>query len=404
MAAYRYIARDLTGQRKEGLTRAASTTDVLTWLREQDFTPVSVKEISIGIKKTARKLWRKRIKSADLAAICWQLTAMVEGGITITSALEIIAEDIDNTQLQEVLQQILEKMKKGQTFSESVAQFPKVFSRLSYAIILAGESSGNLVKALHRLAEHYDNRDKIAKKLKAAITYPLFIFAFIVLMVIFIMAFIIPRFRTIFAQIGGQLPAFTQAFMGFYDAIYFNIHYILASMLLLILLSVLSYKKTKKGHYLFSKIVLALPLFGKIFRQAFIIIFCRTMSTLLAAGVPVLEVFDILAAMTNNDIIKDVVLRIRERIVEGSSVAVSMAEFNFFPNMVVKMVQTGEESGSLSKTLDRTAEYYERKTDSMIATIMALLEPSMIIVVGAIVLVIVLALYLPIFTMSDVVR
>ena len=147
-----------------------------------------------------------------------------------------------------------------------------------------------------------------------------------------------------------------------------------------------------------------MPLLGKILSQAFVATFCKTMSTLISAGVSVLEVFDILSVMTNNDIIKDAIIRTREQIVEGSNISLSLAASGFFPNMVVKMIQVGEESGSLSKVLDRTSDYYERKVDSTITTVMALLEPIMIVTVGAIVLVVVLALYLPIFTMSDITK
>jgi type IV pilus assembly protein PilC len=230
--------------------------------------------------------------------------------------------------------------------------------------------------------------------------YPLFVLTFIVLIVVAIMTFIIPRFRKIFDQLGGELPAFTQAFMGFYDFLRYNIVYIIVSLLLLIIFGVLT-SKTKKGHYVFCRIALAVPLLGKVLKGAFVAIFCRTMATLLAAGVPVLEVFNILSTMTNNDIIKSAIIQTRENIVEGSNISSSMAATGFFPNMVVKMIQVGEESGSLSTVLEKTSEHYERKVDSTVNTMTSLLEPIMIVSVGAVVSVVVIALYLPIFTMSD---
>ena len=401
MKSYKYIARDLSGERQEGRREAACSNDVVAYLREQGFTPVCVNEVSEGAKKTRQTRHRKRIKSADLGALCWQLTTMVEGGIGVTTALETIAEDIENSQLQQTLQQISEKVRKGETFSNSISEFPKVFNKLSCALILAGETGGNLPEALRRLAVYFDNRDKLAKKVKGAMAYPVFVISFIVVIVIFIMAFIVPRFTVIFDQIGGRLPAFTRAFMAFYDMLRFNLLYIIGSVLAVVILASLTYSKSKKGHYLFCRIALGLPLLGKIFSQAFVATFCRTMSTLIAAGVSVLEVFDILSVMTNNDIIKAAIMRTREQIVEGSNISLSMAASGFFPNMVVKMIQVGEESGSLSKVLDRTSDYYERKVDSTITTVMSLLEPIMIVTVGAIVLVVVLALYLPIFSMSD---
>jgi type IV pilus assembly protein PilC len=401
MKSYKYIARDCSGTRKEGLTQAAGAHDVLTWLRQQGFTPVSVNEVSAGAKEKHRAAKRKRIKAADLAALCSQLTIMLEGGIPITAALNTVAEDVDNPQLQEVLQRVGEKMQKGEPFSESIAQFPRVFNQLARAIILAGEIGGNLPAALQRLAEYFENRDKLISKVRSAISYPIFMFSFIVVLVIFIMTFIIPRFRSIFDELGGDLPAFSKAFMAFYDGLRDNVLYIIGSVVFLIV-SAVFISRTKKGHYVFSRISLRLPLIGKILVQAFIAMFCRTMGTLLAAGVSVLEVFDILSSMTRNDIIKSAITQTKEHVVGGSHVSLSMSAAGFFPNMVVKMVQVGEESGSLATVLEKTAHYYERKVEATITVVMNLLEPIMIVTVGAIVMVIVLALYLPIFSMSNI--
>jgi len=401
MKSYKYVARDSSGAKKEGVIKAASSNDALGWLREQRFTPVCVDENVPDVNRRQPKVSRKQIKSGDLAAICWQLTTMVEGGIPITTALDTINEDIDNSGLQEILQQVSERMQKGETFSNSLAEFPRVFNRLACSMLRAGETGGNLPLALRRMAEYYDNRDKLARKVKGAMAYPVFVLTFIVLIVIFIMTFIIPRFRMIFDQIGGDLPAFTQVFMNFYDMMRYNIVYIIGGALLLGAAAVLC-SKTRKGHYLFCKIALGLPLLGKVLRQAFVVMFCSTMSTLLAAGVSILEVLDILGTMTDNDIIRAAIQQSREHIVEGSSISTGLGASGFFPNMVVKMIQVGEESGALSRVLDRTSDYYERKVNSTIDTLMGLLEPIMIVSVGGIVLVVVLALYLPIFSMSKV--
>jgi type IV pilus assembly protein PilC len=400
MSTYKYIARDVAGQRKEGVRQAASSGDVLSWLREQGYTPVSVDALQEVVKRQRTlKGRRKRIKSADLAALCWQLTTMVEGGITITSALETISGDIDNIHLQQILKQVLEKMHRGQPFSESLAEFPKVFNQLAIAMVMAGETSGALPKTLKRLAEYFDERDKLKKKIVSAMVYPAFVIIFIIAIVIFIMAFIIPRFRKIFDQFGGELPAFTRGFMKFYDIVRFNLHYIVGGTLLfVVIMSLIS--KTRKGHKTFSKIALDIPLIGKVLSQGFVAIFCRTMSTLVGAGVSVLEVFDILAGMTNNDIIKSAILRAREQIVQGSNLSLSLSSSGFFPNLVVKMMQVGEESGALSRVLERTADYYERKVDATVSALISLLEPIMIVTVGGIVLIVVLALYLPIFSLK----
>ena len=156
MKNFSYIARDVSGMRMEGLKQAANSADVLGWLREQGFTPVSVKEISDATTTVRVKARRKRIKSADMSALCWQLTTMVEGGIPITTALETVSEDIENLHLRNVLRQVLEYVKRGENLSDSFSKFPSVFNKLSRAMIFAGETSGNLPNALHRLADYYE--------------------------------------------------------------------------------------------------------------------------------------------------------------------------------------------------------------------------------------------------------
>ncbi|MBN1974834.1 MAG: type II secretion system F family protein [Sedimentisphaerales bacterium] len=402
MKSYGYVARDVEGVQKKGITEAASSSDVLDRLRSEGFTPVSIKEIEgSAAPKSKSRSRSKRIKSSDLAALCWQLTTMLEGGIPITTSLDIVSNDIENAQLQKILTQLSEKVKKGQPFSECISEFPRVFNKLSCAMILAGETGGNLAGSVGKLAQYFDNRDKLAKKVKGAMAYPIFVLSFIVIIVIFIMAFIVPRFRKIFTQIGGELPAFTRGFMAFYDMLAHNLFYIIGAVVLIIV-SATILNKTKSGHYMFSKLLLRLPLFGKVFSQAFIITFCRTTATLLTSGVSVLEAFTILTGMTDNDIIKNAIVRTKEYVVGGSNISSSMASAGFFPNMVVKMIQVGEESGSLPSVLERASQHYERKVDSLVSTMMSLLEPIMIITVGAVVSVVVIALYLPIFTMSDV--
>jgi len=403
MVTYKYIARDLSGQRREGAKQAVCPNDVVAWLREQSFTPISVKETSGTSQKTSGKPNRKRVKSADIAAVCWQLNTMLEGGIPVTTAMETIAEDAENLRLQQVLKQVLERIRKGESFSRSISAFPNIFNRVFYAMILAGEAGGNLPEALRRLAEYFEGRDKLAKKVKGAMAYPIFVLTFIVLIIVFIMAFIVPRFRAIFDQIGGQLPAFTKAFIAVYDVLRYNAVYIIGTVLLAAIFLVL-FSRTKKGHYFFCKIVLGVPLLGRIISQSFVSMFCKTMAALLGAGVSVLEVFDILGTMTNNDVIKGAITQTQERIIEGSNISLSMGSSGFFPNMVVKMIQVGEESGSLSKVLVKTSDYYERKVDTTISTVMSLLEPIMIVTVGAIVLTVVIALYLPIFSMSNIAK
>jgi type IV pilus assembly protein PilC len=400
---FKYVARDYSGQIKEGMTKAASETDVLGWLREQNCTPVSVDPVSEDTRKKLHMPAFQRIRSAELAAVFWQLTTMVEGGITIVESLEAIAEDMENERLQKILRHMLERVERGKNFSDSMLEYTEVFNKLVCSLVIAGETGGNIAAAFHRVAEYYTDRDRLARKVKKAMAYPAFVFGFVVVVVTIIMTLVIPRFTAMFEKFGEQnLPAFTQLFIGVYNTLAANWFYILGAVLLLAILSVVLYKNSEIFHSFCSRIFLRVPFFGKLIKQTFIASFCRTMSNLLRGGVPVLESFEILTEITPNDIINTTLKKTRESIVSGTSIFLSMETTNFFPNMVIKMVRAGEESGSLWKTLNRTADYYEEKVDALIATITSLLEPVMIILVGVIVLVVVLALYLPIFQISDI--
>lgn len=399
MSTFQYTAWDQSGNCKEGSRQASSQEEVLSFLREEQLTPVSITEVqTVQQEKTVTVHYRK-VKSVDLATFCWQFSTMLGGGLPVTTAIETIADEIPNPYFEFVLKDIAAKLSKGMTISECLEQYPKVFSKLSCAMVMAGETSGALTKTLTRLAEHYENKDKLVRKVRGAMAYPAFVVGFIVLIVIVLMTLIIPRFATMFEEFNGQLPAFTRGFMAIYNIIMHNIPFILVGAVS-VGVGLMIYTKTQKGHERLCRFMLSLPIFGKIILMAFVAMFCKTLATLISAGVPVLDAFGILAGMTDNDILRDGVLATREKMVEGMSVSQSMEKVGFFPGVSVKMAQIGENSGSLSSVMDKTSEYYEKKVDSLVSLLLGMLEPILIICVGAIVLVVILAMYLPIFSMT----
>lgn len=399
MSTFRYIARNMTGAEVTGVLQGDTRNEVLLWLREKSFTPVSLEEIALAAesKKGARRL---RIRSSDMAGFCWQLNTMIEGGVTITDAIDTIVDDVDNRKLQDVLREVSSNMRAGQSFYESVSDFPKIFNPLFCAMIRAGESSGTLTVVLTRLADYYDRRDELIRKVRKATAYPAFVVGFVILVLVAMMTLIIPRFLEIFENFGSKLPAFTLGFMAVYKFIVHNVQYIVGGFAAFVILLVL-YNRSASGHRRFSRLGLRLPLMGTIIRFAFVATYGRTMSTLLGAGVSVLNAIDILGGMTKNDVIRDVLALAKEQIAEGVGVALSMSGNKIFPALMVKMVQVGEESGSLPEVLDRSATYYEKKVDATVMTMISILEPAMIVFVGGIVLVVLLALYMPIFGMSE---
>ena len=403
MSSFLYIAHDLAGEEKKGLKRGVSEQEVYRWLHEQSLIPVEVRpaDTSVKSKTKSKSFGRARPKYSDISAFCWQLSTMLEGGVTITEALDTISEDIDNPSFRYTLMDLSEQIKRGESLSGSIASFPKVFNKLFCAMILAGETSGSLPTILTRLAEFYEKRDQFIKKIRAALTYPIFVVFFVIVILVVMMTLIIPKFRLIFDQMGGELPAFTQAFMNVYDVLAGNMLLVL-SFVSLITVFIVAFAKTRQGYIAICSFMLSVPILGRLASQAFVTTFCRTMSTLLAAGVSIVEAFDIISEMTSNDVIRTAVVRSRDNIIEGSSISAGLASTGFFPNMVAKMVEVGERSGSLPKVLNKASNYYETKMDATITTMLNLLGPMVIVVVGGIVLVVVVALYLPIFSMSEV--
>jgi type IV pilus assembly protein PilC len=239
--------------------------------------------------------------------------------------------------------------------------------------------------------------------MRAALAYPIFVVTMISAIIVAIMVFVIPRFRRIFDQLGGELPAFTRVFMHLHGLLCRNVVYLIA-LVIAMLGALLILSRTKRGHRFLSRAVLRVPLFGRLVSEVFVATFCTAMATLLQAGVPVLDAFDILRNMTSNDVMAAAVTKARKHLTDGCNIAVSLASAGFFPNMVVKMTQVGEESGSLTPILRKTSEQYERRISSTIDTAIGLLEPVLIVTIGIVVLVAVIALYLPVFSISDVTR
>ncbi|AQT69582.1 General secretion pathway protein F [Anaerohalosphaera lusitana] len=398
---FKYVARDEDGLRHEGTYQAACERDVLTWARQQGLVPVKVEPVTKRSHKRKSLPVGKRISSGRMATSCWQLTTMLEGGIVLTEAIEAMAIDLKNPRFRRVLQNINEDVKSGETLSDSVAKFPNVFSPLFRTMILAGEASGTLPEVLKRMATYYEKRDRLIRQSRQAAAYPIFVFLFVFVIVGVMAFFVIPRFKLIFETINGQLPAFTQAFLAVHEQMMSNLHLVALGLLAVVLISML-YARTSLGHWQLSRIVLRIPLVGRILIRSFYALFCRTMATLLGSGVSLLEALEIVEDMTSNDVIKSAVRRTRNAITEGSGISASMQSSRFFSNTVIKMTEVGEKSGALPEVLDKTSDYYEKRVEALINTLIRAMEPILIIIVASIVLVVLIALYLPVFTISDI--
>ncbi len=399
MKTYAYTAWDSAGACKQGVKTAESKEQALTLLRQEQLTPVSLEETTASPKRKNIPSAGRGVKSQDLSAFCWQLATMLGGGLPIISAITTIADEMPNRTFEAALKDIAVRLERGESLADSIAVYEKIFGRLGCAMMTAGDSSGSLTATLERLAEYYDNRDKLVRKVRGALAYPLFVTGFIVLIVTVMMTLIIPRFSLMLDELGDDMPAFTRGFMAVYETLMRNMPFLLTG-LVVAAAAVFLYSRTPSGKTRLCRLTLRTPVFGSIIKMAFVATFCRTLGTLVASGVSIIDAFTILAGMTNNDILRRGVLDTRDRLTQGVNISQSMELSGFFPGVAVKMVRIGEESGSLSDVLEKTSEYYARKVDLLIGSLLSLLEPVLIVSVGAIVLVVLLAMYMPLFSMS----
>lgn len=401
MQTFEYVAWDAAGHCREGIRQAQSRQDLLAQLRQENLTPVSIAEVIPETKEEVHAAGTRyrRIRSEQMSTFCWQLATMLEGGLSVTTAIQTIADDLTNPYFEYVLKDIAARLETGETFTDSVRAHPKVFNRLACSIIMAGETSGSLSNSLRRLADYYQERDKLVRKVRGAMAYPVFVVCFIVIIVVVLMTLIVPRFQVMFETFKGELPAFTRGFMAVYHGIVNHILLILIALAALIAGAVIA-SRTKSGQTVLHRLELNMPLLGRIKRMAFICMFCRTLASLVAAGVSILDAFIILAEMTPNQLLRNGVLLARQKMTEGTSMADSLQACGLFPGVAVKMAQIGEQSGSLVPVLEKTGDFYARKVDDLVSMMLGLLEPFLIVTVGAIVLTVLLAMYLPIFSMS----
>ncbi|ARN55725.1 type II secretion system F family protein [Sedimentisphaera salicampi] len=402
MKTFKYILRDESGKQYTGTYEAVSHSEVIVWARCQGRIPVLIEELDTRKKKSRKKKRNvKHVSLSEMAAFCWQIGTMMGGGVSITESLETISDDIDNEYFEKTLNSISEDIKAGSTFTDALKKHPKVFNTFFRAMSLAGETSGNMPQVFERLADYYVKREKLLKDVKGALSYPCFVAGFVVLIVTVMGLLIIPRFKSMFEMFKNELPAFTEVYMSCYDYISRNIWW-MGLIIIALWISGHFYSKTINGHRNLSKLVLRLPFFNNIIINSFITTFCQTTSTLFMSGVSVLETLEIIKAMNSNDIIRESITNIQKRIEEGDNISSAIESTEMFPNLVIKMAQVGEQSGSLSNVFDKTSEQFQRQLEGSIKAMTKMIEPVMMMLVGSLVLVTVIALYLPVFTMSDV--
>ncbi len=359
-----------------------------------------IRPLRISKVKTARK---RRITQEDITVFTRQLATMMKAGLPLMQAFEIVARGHSNPSMTEMLMQVRSDVEQGSALGKSFSKYPKYFDRFYCNLVSAGESGGVLESLLDKLAVYKEKTQAIKKKVKTALTYPIAIIVVAVALIFIMMMFVLPAFKEVYANMGAELPGLTQLVMNLSD-LFVDYGWI---MIILLIASAFGLYKLHEKSPTFQKridaLILRLPVFGTIVRKATIARWARTTSTLFAAGVPLVEVLDSVAGASGNILYEEATQDIRAKVTQGLSLTSSMQSTDMFPNMVIQMAAIGEESGSLDDMLNKAAEFYEDEVDNSVSRLSALMEPIIMVVLGSLIGILLIAMYLPLFNLGNVV-
>lgn len=411
MSTFTFTARNTEGKEISGARSASSRQELITRLRREDLTVTRLtEEGSATVKKTARQrpefiesLLHGKIKARDVTVFARQIGAMLKAGISLTDSIHTIAQSTNNQRFRGILMEVRADIQKGRTLTEAMRRHANVFDHLFLSMIHAGEQSGSLAQNVARLSHYLEKSENFRRKLKAATAYPKFVLGFFLVLTSGIFLFLIPKFQEIFADMGAKLPPLTALFMSISTFLRGNILFIIPALIgFFIALSFV--RRTPAGAMLFDRLLLKIPFFGNLLLMSAVARLSMTLSTLLNNGIPLTDAMRI-ATNTVGNLPLEAGLKIaRTNIMQGHSFAESLARIPELPRLLPRMVRVGEESGTLSGMLADVATYYDQEVDAGLSRITAVIEPVLICGMGVVVLITVIAIYLPIFSMSANIR
>lgn len=392
---YAWSGRDKKGNHVSGETMGASEAIVKVSLRNREIyvDKIKVKRVSSG----------KSIKAADIAVFTRQLYSMSVAGLPLLGALQIISDGHPNPSMSRLINSIKAEVQSGSSLADSFAKHPQYFDKLYCNLIEAGEVAGILDTILERLAIYQEKTMLIKKKIKKALMYPLSVLGISFGVTAVIMLFVIPSFKSVFDSLGAQLPAPTLLVIALSDAFTKYWYIIFGSIFLFFWGFAQARKRSVKFDQNIQKISLKLPLFGSILRKSAIARWCRTLSTMFAAGVPLVESLSSVANAAGNCVYEDATIRIQNKVSAGVGLTAAIQEQNLFPNLMIQMAGIGEESGNLDSMLDKVATLYENEVDEAVDGLSSLMEPLMIVFLGVLIGGLVVAMYLPLFKIGGAV-
>lgn len=404
---FTYKARDRSGQTASGEMQAESKAAVAAHLRTRGLTVMDVSAKKTGglSLDTSINLDRyKRIKANELTVLARQMATMVSSGLSLLRALYVLEDQTPNPRLKVVIADVRSDVETGLSLSQAMAKHPRVFNQLFVSMVQAGETGGNLEEVLERVATQLEKDDNLRRTVRSAMVYPSLIGGFAVLVLIAMVAFIIPIFAKMFKDLGGKLPPLTAFMIGCSDFMR-SYWFVLILAPPAVIWAFRRWKRTDRGELMWDRFRLRLPMkIGVIARKIAVARFARTLGTLTASGVPILQALEITSRTAGNRVIGDPMTEVAERVKEGQSLAAPLAKTGVFPSMVTQMMAVGEETGALDTMLHKLADFYDDEVAAMLKALTSIIEPIMMMMVGLIVGLVVIAMYLPMFKIFELVQ
>lgn len=400
MAVYKYVAKSKEAQTLSGVLEAKTQSEAEDILRSKNLVIISLRETQ-G-KGLLKKKLAGKVALDDLVVFSRQLATMIDSGMTLVSSLDILRAQTENKMLAQIIHQLYNDVESGKSFCDAIAKYPAAFSEFYINMIKAGEASGTLDAVLERLALYLEKTAALRRKVQSSLVYPAVIVSMAVLITSVLLIKVVPTFKSIFETLGGKLPLPTQILILISD-VFRQFFLVFLIILILLVIWLKRYIATPKGRYLFDKLTLRLPVFGTLFLKAAVARFTRTFSTLVKSGIPILNALEIVAKTAGNKVIEEAIENSRQAVRQGESISSPLERSKVLPVMVVRMIGVGEKTGELEKMLGKIADFYEEQVDNAVSGLTSVIEPIVIALLGIVIGGIVIALFLPIFKISELV-
>ncbi|MEW8658759.1 MAG: type II secretion system F family protein [Candidatus Thiodiazotropha endolucinida] len=395
---YTWEGTDKKGARLSGESRGTDVNMVKADLRRQGVTPLKVRKKPAELFTT-----KKKITSADVTVFSRQLATMMAAGVPMVQAFDIVGRGHENPSMQELILTIKADVEGGTALADALKKHPLYFEDLYVNLVRAGEHAGVLETLLHKIATYKEKTESIKGKIKKAMFYPAAVIIAAILVTTILLIFVIPQFESLFSSFGADLPALTRVVIDLSEFVRAWWWALLGGTIGTVYIFTYIWKRSRKFRHAIDRTLLKIPVIGMVLDKSAIARFSRTLSTMSAAGVPLVEALDSVAGATGNVVYSDAVLRMREDVATGQSLQLAMKQRNLFPNMVIQMVAIGEESGALDDMLNKVADFYEEQVDNAVDAMSSLMEPIIMVILGVLIGGLVIAMYLPIFKMASVI-